>query len=427
LGDKARILLCAGSPNWDFRYLCDTLGSAPWAEVRRVLLDGGSTRLTMSPREILQQDIIILDDVSPGALDGEQWAAVRRRVAVGGGLVLIAGPDHLPAEYPSDPSQTVPADLLPFVGKGAWRIWKGDEPVYRFIPASLAGADPVLQLGDDAAVSHQRWEALPPLFRYWQMGRPREDAQTLLVESESAAPVLVRRRLERGTILFLGIYETWRWRYKIGDRDQARFFDRLVRPLAPAPCLLGDGPLWLDLDPIAPAPGQPINLRARWDDPTAPPPSGIDLDVRQSGKPVHVEHLISDSGGWAVTLPGLNAGDYDLFLHLPGSTATQPGAEPATVPSPSPFIHCPLHIAPNFSAELADVNGDRSALRRLANLSGGAALGLENVQTLPERVAALQNVPRTIEVPLWNSMYLFIFVVACLAAEWALRKGFGLA
>jgi hypothetical protein len=35
--------------------------------------------------------------------------------------------------------------------------------------------------------------------------------------------------------------------------------------------------------------------------------------------------------------------------------------------------------------------------------------------------------PHPIEIRLWDSTYLFVFVVGCFAAEWALRKRLGLA
>ena len=38
-----------------------------------------------------------------------------------------------------------------------------------------------------------------------------------------------------------------------------------------------------------------------------------------------------------------------------------------------------------------------------------------------------QRQGRLAEYPLWDSPYLFVFVLACLSTEWALRKRFGLA
>ncbi len=55
-------------------------------------------------------------------------------------------------------------------------------------------------------------------------------------------------------------------------------------------------------------------------------------------------------------------------------------------------------------------------------------LRLDQLGRLPELLAALPDIrTRVTELPLWDSPYLFIFVVACFAAEWALRKRFGLA
>ena len=47
---------------------------------------------------------------------------------------------------------------------------------------------------------------------------------------------------------------------------------------------------------------------------------------------------------------------------------------------------------------------------------------------LPDRLTAVaDNRPRITELSLWDSPYLFVFVLACLGAEWGLRKRFGLA
>jgi hypothetical protein len=41
--------------------------------------------------------------------------------------------------------------------------------------------------------------------------------------------------------------------------------------------------------------------------------------------------------------------------------------------------------------------------------------------------AATERRSRYVEQRLWDSPFLFVFVVACLAAEWAARKRLGLA
>ena len=62
--------------------------------------------------------------------------------------------------------------------------------------------------------------------------------------------------------------------------------------------------------------------------------------------------------------------------------------------------------------------------RHLLQIGGIGMLGLG----LPELLqGARERQSKVVEVRLWDSGYLFLFVAACLSAEWALRKRFGLA
>jgi hypothetical protein len=88
----------------------------------------------------------------------------------------------------------------------------------------------------------------------------------------------------------------------------------------------------------------------------------------------------------------------------------------------------PLHVGASYEAELADVSPDYSILQRLADASGGEFYTLDQVGRLGERLDALaERRPRFVEQRLWDSPLLFVFVVGCLAAEWAARKRLGLA
>jgi hypothetical protein len=101
--------------------------------------------------------------------------------------------------------------------------------------------------------------------------------------------------------------------------------------------------------------------------------------------------------------------------------------DPSAEIPPDP-VELPLRVAARYEAELADVSGDEQLLRSIANASGGQFLTLEQLNTLPARIDTIrQRQSRLVEYPLWDSPYLFVFVLACLSAEWALRKKFGLA
>jgi hypothetical protein len=99
-------------------------------------------------------------------------------------------------------------------------------------------------------------------------------------------------------------------------------------------------------------------------------------------------------------------------------SAKPPRAPAATRPATRPAIE----------AELADLTGDESALRRLAEASGGQYLRLDQVNLLPKRLSNIQDdASQPVEIRLWDGGYLYGLVLGCLAAEWGLRKRFGLA
>src|SRR5207302_6793003 len=68
-----------------------SLRRTPWVNLTDGLLIG-TTRLPLTPAQILDQDVLILSDVSATALDWNQWDAVHRLINErGGSLILIAG------------------------------------------------------------------------------------------------------------------------------------------------------------------------------------------------------------------------------------------------------------------------------------------------------------------------------------------------
>jgi hypothetical protein len=403
-----RILALAGSAARDFGDLCADLGQAPWATLQQSVLEGDTARLQISPEEISRHDIFILCDLPPAALNAAQWHALQQRIVAGAGAILIAG-----FNQPPDPSLAQTPEFLPFSIPGQWRIWKGNQAVFRFLPAEDAVAQKLLRLADDPAASREKWESLEPLYRYWQLAAPKPPWHTLLAESQSGDPVLLDRTLGMGRVYFVGLDQTWRWQSGRGAGPQEQFWNQLAQSLATLPYLLNQTPLALDIDPVQARPQQSISVRAAWTDSSAAP-ARLQLDVLQNEKLLQTHWLDLDAGRQGTAaLPGLDAGDYELCLHAPQQL--------------SPDLRCPLQVAADYSVEMADLSGDREALKRLATLGGGAALDVENLQSLPARLQAVARQRGDIQEPLWNSGYLFLFVIACLCAEWGLRKGVGLA
>ncbi len=118
----------------------------------------------------------------------------------------------------------------------------------------------------------------------------------------------------------------------------------------------------------------------------------------------------------------LGSGRYEATLSFPaGNYELKLGAG-------DDAVVLPLRVQQSSEAELADLSGDDNFLRRLAEASGGEFLRIDQIQSLPDRLAAFSD-PRSlyVDLKLWDSPYLFLFIGGCLAAEWAMRKQCGLA
>ena len=442
LSQKVRVGAYAGSPGWDFQYVRNALSRTGWVDLdARVLRPAEGARLPLSPAQLLELDVLLLFDVSPASLEMSQWDAIYRQIAErGGSVILVAGESHLPGEYGQ---QLVTANLLPYPPEQppTWRMWPGERPLFRFAPHPEAEGKGFLRLdleaGDDARAGGtmasgrrlERWQALPGLYRFLPIGRLKPTASPLLIEVASGAPVLTEMRVGAGRSFLLGANETWRWRFKSGERDHDRFWLQLVRYAAGEPYAVRTERLALDLDKVALEQGESVRVRVRMLQPALGANTGgrLHTEVTRDDRVVQSVPLfaaaVPASGQLETRVGPLPEGDYEVRV-VEGPLANGDAAADRSQQSPS----LPLHVGRSYETELADVSGDYSVLRRLAEASGGEFFTLDQVNRLPDRLRVVADRrPRYIEQRLWDSPYLFVFVVACLATEWAARKRLGLA
>jgi hypothetical protein len=444
LPEKIRVAAFAGAPTWDFQFMRSALSRTPWVRLDAAVLDADHPRLPLTPEEILQEDVLVLNDVPVGALDAGQWDAVYNKLVKerGGSVILIAGSENAVQGYGS---QISAASLLPFDPaevRPAWKIWPGERPNFRVVPATgseQSDFGAMLRL-DATDAANRRWSELPALFRVMPVPVKllRPNARPLLVQAESApaatgaqdlSAVLSESRPGLGRALLLGTDETWRWRLGAGERFQDRFWVQLVRYAAEEPYAARKGPVALDVDPVAVTRGEPIRVRARLYDAVLQSAAvasadAMRLEVRSGARLMRttpLTHAAAGGGRWEADISGLSPGDYQVRLLTPPVPAGAGDEPPGS-------LEVPLHVGDGMEAELRNLAGDPARLRRLAESTGGDMVRLDEIQSLPDKLANLgESHPRVSRLALWDSPYLFIFVVSCLTAEWALRKRFGLA
>jgi hypothetical protein len=431
LPERIRVAAYAGAAGWDFQYLRGALGREEFRDIISLdaaVLESPSGKLPADPSRIGRQDVLILYDMPAGALDREQWAAVHQLVEThGGSVILVAGPDMDLAAYAGKP---LAAALLPFPPSAipAWRTWPGDRPSFRLLPGPslerdalrLGGGGGGRGRGGEDGGTPAPWADLPGLYRVLSVQQLQPNVRSLLIDSELHAAVLTEASAGLGRVFFFGANETWRWR-RAGAGIHEWFWQSLVRHASDIPYAARAGSLGLDTDAVAIAPGGSVGVRARIFDPALEARAdALRLEVLHEDNVVRTQPLTErapGSGRFRATLEGLPEGEYEVRLTGPA----EEGGEQR--------LQLPLHVEPSYEPELQDVSPDYDRLRHLADATGGQTLRIDQVGQIPERLAgaAADNRPVVSELPLWDSPYLFLFVLGCLGVEWGLRKRFGLA
>jgi hypothetical protein len=360
----------------------------------------------------MEQNLVVLDDVDPNSVSSEQWGVLLKLVSEQGGSIVIIPGD--PARLSEMARHPVAGQLLPLLqSNGAeWRIWPGEEPFYRLAPAPGAENLEALKLAADAETSRRRWGELPAMFRVVIASDVKPNVRPLLIERDSGGWVLTESRIGLGRALFFGAHETWRWRAKVGERDQDRLWLQLLRYVSEEPYAIHEQTLYFDADRVQIEPGQPVHLRARIGTESKASPR---IQVATQGRGVREIPMIASPspGRFEATVSDLPSGAYDLKL-----------ASNGTIMQAS----LPLQVAQSNEQEMADLAGDEALLRRIAGASGGEMLRLSQLKDLPGKLRAVyQSQSNIAEYRLWDSPYLFGLVLGCLGTEWALRKRFGLA
>jgi hypothetical protein len=415
ISEKIRVALIAGVATWDYQHLRAALTHSPRFNVIDFLIDDGQSG--PGAAQILEQDVIILCELPARSLDSAQWDAISRLVEEqAGSVVLIAGDPSIAASYGAQP---LTAALLPWRGgtQPAWRIWRGEDPMFRVTPVA-ADLPEQIKLSDDIDTSRAMFNELPGIYRFVSMPPLKPVARALLVDRDSGSPVLTETRVGAGRSLMLGINEVWRWRATLPGSEIDRIWTQLIRFAAHQPYAVSEGNLRLDADRLHLEPGEPLRVRARV---RSQPESGPDapddpptLQLTRGGSVLRSEQLGSPIAGstdrYETVIPELGAGDHELRLV-----------------ADTHVVALPIHVAPTDETEMRDISPDPSHLRRVVGPRGDV-LDLADLRDLPRRFQeSTAPEPMYRELRLWDSPYLFLLVLGCLGVEWAVRKRVGLA
>ncbi len=423
--DQVRVLLAAGYPSYEFRYLKNLLerdssfvlhSYLQEADVDYVQQD--ATAIAQLPMEVDgldDTDVVVLMDLNPRLLPPRWWQNVERHVVdQGGGLVLVAGPRYFPWQYASTPAI---GTLSPVEGQSAGRVGGVYDPGFRLVLTPLASGNAAMQLGQTAQESLSIWQGLPPF--YWYVAGEVKPAARVLATHPSAratdgnlVPLVASQFVGSGRVVYHGVDSTWRWRYRVGEVFFARYWGQMLRRLARSK-LLDEGEqaeLLVERDQYDL--GQPVRLLLRANGKTIAEQGELELLLSapgQASRRVTLRPSRASPDLLQATLTNLAPGKY---------RATVASSEQAGVFDPVEFSV----VAP--PDELADITMNQSGLENLSSSTYGKFYTAQNAQAIVDDLPKGQKVPLEVLPPLeiWNQWWILAAITACLTTEWILRK-----
>jgi hypothetical protein len=333
--------------------------------------------------------------------------------------MMLGGPDSF-AEGHYD--RTPVAELLPvYLDRAVTAVEAASE--YRLVLTREGWLQPWVRLRKTEGEEQKRLSAMAP-FRTLSRGSGIKPGAVVLSEvkdlSESRAPALVAQQFGKGRVAALLIGGLWRWglrRANAAENDLDRSWRQTVR--------------WL----VADVPGRvDVSVRSKADS-TSPA-----VELRIQVRDAEYRPLDNAKVTLRITLPNRESLTLDAEpdAREPGAyTATyvtkQPGAyrfvATATAPDGAAVGEREAGWAAQPSAdEFARLQPDREYLETLAAQTKGEMVDGDRLDRFVASLSA-RDAPITEPwfSPLWHQPLYFLVAIACLAAEWGLRRINGLA
>ncbi len=374
-------------------------------------------------------DLLILGDTPPSALGKQGAKAIQKFVKEGGGLVVLAGRQHVPADYVDSPL----AEVLPVEFTRQTFSIQPEVRAQPFRPVLTYDGEQsgMIALADSQEDNlrlwkEELWKDGRGFFWFYPVNGLRPGATALLVHPElkmgnkpndKPMSLIASQYYGKGEVLFLGIDETWRWRDSTGDRLTSRFWGQIVTQLG-LPHLLGHSRrVQLELERGEAMLGRPGTMKARLLDKDYEPltrPTVRAMLVHHDGREgqkrvqsIELKRIKSMPGEYRAALPNDTAGRFELKVDE---------AEGLEAASLSYRVEQP----PGHESEIAGMAEE--SLRGAAQTSGGRFYREEDLHHLAADVEprGLPFVQRQ-EILLWSPLSMLLFV-GLITAEWVLRK-----
>ncbi|MCB9850441.1 MAG: VWA domain-containing protein [Phycisphaerales bacterium] len=438
--NKLRVLLVAGSPSWDYRYLSRllerdrTFQTSCWLQSADVdaVRDGNVVidHLPATAEELFEYDAIILLDPDPFELTADWAELVSDLVTEHGGGLIYEAARQFSASFLRDPATEPVRRILPVTFDNDAelilnQIGHYQQQGYPLVVPPTAAGHPILKLpvGDDQPFN---WAGIGAVYWHLPVLREKPVATVLMrhgdprMQNAYGAHVLFATQYAgAGRTAFLGFDGTWRWRSQ-SETIFNKFWVQTIRYLVEGKLAGGNrrGTILTDLDTYQL--GAAVQVTARLFDRSFKPLQlpEVTAQYKLDGEPRElVLTRNNDRPGWyAGSFVPPRTGSCELTLPIPGDDVGEDVARREI-----------QIVRPNL--EILKPQLDREGLQLLANASpDGRYYDIDEVAALPAAIPDRHESTtiRSRPVPLWDDSWVLVVLVALLAAEWSMRKVFRL-
>ena len=426
--DKRRILYVEGEPRWEYKFIRRAEDDDKIVQVASMLRTtenkiyrqgiNDPTELAngfpVRPEDLFGYQGIILGSVEAGYFTPLQQELLREFVDRRGGGLLFLGGRFALGDGGWGGSSLV--DLLPTYLPSSRNTFHRDPAT---VELTAAGSDsPITRLMDDPAKNIDRWKKLTYLMDYQDAGTAKPGAAVLIQMNAGARklPLLVTQNYGRGRTAVMATSGTWRWQMSqpLGDPAHDLFWQQLLR--------------WLVLN----SPGQVVVTAANH---TLMDDGHIELSANVRDKEYMpapdakvTAHLIGPNG-ISVMLDMTPAADNPGVFHA-AWTADKPGSYLAEVTAEKGSQELGSDTFPferiDGVAENFHTVQNRELLEKLATETGGRYWKPGDLSRLPNEISYSDAGISVRDIKeLWNMPVVFLWLLLLMAAEWLLRRKWG--
>jgi len=429
VNEKVNVLYIEGNARWEYRYLRAILKRDPRINATFIASNVGPEVARNSPEHIerfpndredaFQYDLVILGDVDASFFTDEELSLLEELIRDrGASLLMLCGPMHSPGSYTGTPVQT----MLPvrFNAEAEWE--KIAETVYPVLTPE-GRSSLVMTLENEVELNDHVWSRMAPMDQLPPLLSAKPGATVLAVLSDSPArdqgyPLVAWQRYGTGKCMSIASDRLWRLRYRTGDKYHWRVWSQCIQFMTLSRLMGEHKRIRLETDrSVYPVEGQ-CRLYAHV----------MDDSFEPVVQPVFEVYVSSMDGGQAKQLVSLRPdksqpGLYEGYFAPPGPGRyrLEANENDQQISSTTEF-----QVA-EVRQELIDTDMRLAHLQRIADLTGGACLGILELSKLSSLVNdRLVTTKVRSERPLWDNSLVALLLVALLGAEWILRRRYDL-